>query len=108
MYFVCRQISKEHGLVLFLVAGNVALAVWGGYLAWKIRLVSLVQYNESRVLAFTVYNTVVVGALVVGLSFAGMNADLYFAVLAIGVAVLRTLRAGCRSPFVRSNPPKES
>jgi hypothetical protein len=51
------------------------LLIWGSYLAYRIRTVPISIYDESKVIAFSIYNTAFFGAIVIVIQLAVGNSN---------------------------------
>jgi hypothetical protein len=79
------------------VAYAFALLVWGTYLAYKIRKVPISIYDESKVIAFSIYNTCFFGIIVIVIQLAIGNSNRYltFMITAVCCFLGAMVTTGC-------------
>jgi hypothetical protein len=84
-YWVCYWPTSLKILFGINVAYAVALLTWGSYLAYRIRKVPISIYDESKVIAFSIYNTAFFGAIVIviQLSVANSSRQVTFIITAV-------------------------
>ena len=69
-YYVCTFPLAAKIVFGFDMAYAACLLTWGSYLAFKVRKVKRAQYDESNVIAFSIYNVFFFAVIVVAVQFA--------------------------------------
>jgi len=84
-YKVCTFTVALKVLFAINVVYAFLLLVWGSYLAYRIRKVPISMYDESKVIAFSIYNTAFFGIIVICIQLAvgNSNRHLTFMVTAV-------------------------
>lgn len=96
-YYVCTFSVSLQVLMGINIAYAGLLLVWGSYLAWRVRKVPIALYDESKVIAFAIYNTAIcaVIVIVVQLAVGNSNRDLTFVVTAVFCFLGATITTCC-------------
>jgi hypothetical protein len=84
-YWVCHWGTALRILFGINVGYAACLLAWGSFLAYRIRKVPISIYDESKVIAFSIYNTAFFGAIVIviQLAVANTNRQVTFIITAI-------------------------
>jgi gamma-aminobutyric acid type B receptor len=84
-YMVCTFSKSLKAVFGVNVAIAGLLLAWGSYLCWKIKDIPMSKYDESKSIAFSVYNVAFFAALVIAIQLAvgNSNRDLTFMLTAI-------------------------
>jgi hypothetical protein len=72
---VCSKGKSSKAMLGMLVAYNLTVVLCGIYMTIRIWNIPLKQYNESRAIAFSMYNMLCFGILAFGLQVSGTIAD---------------------------------
>jgi ABC-type branched-subunit amino acid transport system substrate-binding protein len=79
--------STAHYVMIALMCGiNFALLIWGSILAIQVRRVPLKVYDESKIIGFAIYNTLIFSIIVAIIQASGqINRDLLFGLRSVGI-----------------------
>lgn len=79
--------SVAHYVMIALMCGiNFALLIWGSILAIQVRRVPLKVYDESKIIGFAIYNTLIFSIIVAIIQASGqINQDLLFGLRSVGI-----------------------
>jgi hypothetical protein len=72
---VCSKGKSSNVMLGILVAYNLMVVLYGIYMTIRIWRIPMKQYNESRAIAFSMYNILCFGILAFGLQVSGTIAD---------------------------------
>jgi gamma-aminobutyric acid type B receptor len=65
-YVKCK--AKDETITTLLIVSKFAILAYGSYLAYRVRKIGLLQFNDSAHLAVAIYNTTLTACLAIGLS----------------------------------------
>lgn len=84
-YYVCSFPTATKVVFGINIAYGVGLLVWGTYLTYHVRKVPASIYDESRVIAFSIYNIVALAVVIIAIQLAvgNSNRDLTFMIIVI-------------------------
>lgn len=96
-YYVCTFSTALKILLGLNVGYAFLLLVWGSYLAYRIRKVPISIYDESKVIAFSIYNTCFFGIIVIVIQLAVGNSSRYltFMITAVCCFLGAMITTGC-------------
>lgn len=85
----CHGLSGQSSGIyfIFILVFNGGLLFWGVYLAFKTRNVPMQEFNESKLIASSLYNTTVAGTLAVILFYALTDDSPFVAEAVVAVAI---------------------
>lgn len=87
-YLQCINDQVSFAFTIIVVVANGVLLLFGLYLAIKIRKLKRKLYNESRILAFVIYNIALLSVLVTILQFVGsVNREVLFIVRSLAIVI---------------------
>jgi cell division protein FtsB len=96
-YYVCTFSTALKILFGLNVGYAFVLLIWGSYLAYRIRKVPISIYDESKVIAFSIYNTAFFGVIVIVVQLAIGNGNRYvtFMITAVCCFLGAMVTTGC-------------
>lgn len=87
-YLQCVENEVSFAFTIIVVIANGVLLMFGLYLAIRIRKLKRKLYNESRILAFIIYNIALLSVLVTILQFVGsVNREVLFIVRSLAIVI---------------------
>jgi hypothetical protein len=87
-YLQCVDNEISFAFTIIVVVANGVLLMFGLYLAIRIRKLKRKLYNESRILAFIIYNIALLSVLVTILQFVGsVNREVLFIVRSLAIVI---------------------
>ncbi len=91
-YLKCSENTVSFAFTIIAVIANGVLLMFGLYLAIRIRKLKRKLYNESRILAFIIYNIALLSVLITILQFVGsVNREVLFIVRSLAIVIGNTV-----------------